>query len=75
MGKKGRSKKNSQDKQRHDVDDDNPNFSFQYLSSVSLYLIRYSDISSLTDNVFPSFIHIWKHDQEKLYKHVNIPKR
>ncbi|KAG4201810.1 hypothetical protein ERO13_A05G301133v2 [Gossypium hirsutum] len=66
MGKKGRSKKNSQDKQRHDVDDDNPRN-----TSAS----RYSDISSLTDNVFPSFIHIWKHDQEKLYKHVNIPKR
>ncbi|MFQ6640438.1 hypothetical protein Gotur_016821, partial [Gossypium turneri] len=71
MGKKRRSKKINQEKQRHDPDDNkNPT-----TTSCS----RYLDISSLNDDVLhhiiPSLIHIWKYDEGKSYNHVNIPKR
>ncbi|MFQ6640437.1 hypothetical protein Gotur_016821 [Gossypium turneri] len=70
MGKKRRSKKINQEKQRHDPDDNkNPT-----TTSCS----RYLDISSLNDDVLhhiiPSLIHIWKYDEGKSYNHVNIPK-
>ncbi|GMI83403.1 hypothetical protein HRI_002009600 [Hibiscus trionum] len=62
MGKKSRSKKKRQEKQRHDpVDDNNPTN-----TSISTYL----DITSLSLNddvshqIVPSFFYIWKHDQE-----------
>ncbi|KAG4201795.1 hypothetical protein ERO13_A05G300566v2 [Gossypium hirsutum] len=66
MGKKRRSKKINQEKQRHDPDPTTTSSS------------RYLDISSLNDDVLhhiiPSLFHIWKYDGEKSYKHFNIPK-
>ncbi|MFQ6640439.1 hypothetical protein Gotur_016816 [Gossypium turneri] len=66
MGKKRRSKKINQEKQRHDLDPTTTSSS------------RYMDISSLNDdvlyNIIPSLFHIWKYDGEKSYNHFNIPK-
>ncbi|KAK5833148.1 hypothetical protein PVK06_016961 [Gossypium arboreum] len=66
MGKKRRSKKINQEKQRHDPD------------PTTISSSRYLDISSLNDDILhhiiPSLFHIWKYDGEKSYKHFNIPK-
>ncbi|KAK8299446.1 hypothetical protein V6Z11_D05G323900 [Gossypium hirsutum] len=71
MEKKVGRKKIKHEKQRHDPDDD--------INPRNTSSSRYSDTSGLKDYVFhqiiPSFMYIWKHDQEKSYKHVDVPKR
>ncbi|MBA0866374.1 hypothetical protein Goshw_020397 [Gossypium schwendimanii] len=71
MEKKVGRNKIKQVKQRHDPDDD--------INPKNTSSSRYSDTSGLKDYVFhqiiPSFMYIWKHDQEKSYKHVDVPKR
>ncbi|KAE8676360.1 putative F-box family protein [Hibiscus syriacus] len=66
MGKRSRSKKKKQEKQRRDpVDNDNPTNNTSISSSLS------TDVSP---QIVPPFIYTWKHDQEKAYNHVNNPK-
>ncbi|XP_039055312.1 F-box protein At2g39490-like isoform X2 [Hibiscus syriacus] len=66
MGKKSRSKRKKQEKQRNDpVDNNNP------ANNTSISSLN----TGVSHQIVPTFIYIRrKHDQEKVYNHVNNPK-